>query len=222
VLQHLSRYFFISKTKYSLKPGDIYDSAKLHFNQQHAMLLCSGDEDNAATKYVDEALKKGCLTVYLPINGDNNNNASHTSEMASSERIAYEENVNRGNLLTLDIRTFYNFALAGDLQPFEELKVLIEEAIEERIASKGNYDDDDEVIIVAEVAAELNRNEKFDECIKVEAWWQKTHSEWLHKGLKVAIICPHLIPKLDKDEFTHYREAIASLHEIVVESGTEQ
>jgi hypothetical protein len=43
----------------------------------------------------------------------------------------------------------------------------------------------------------------------------KTHSEWLHKGLKVAIICPHLIPELDKDEFMHYREAIASLHEIV-------
>jgi hypothetical protein len=34
--------------------------------------------------------------------------------------------------LTLDIRTFYNFGLAGDLQPFEELKVLIEEAIEEK------------------------------------------------------------------------------------------
>ena len=30
------------------------------------------------------------------------------------------------------------------------------------------------VIVVAGVAAELNRNEKFDECIKVEKWWQKT------------------------------------------------
>src|SRR3712207_8964370 len=40
-------------------------------------------------------------------------------------------------LLTFDTGTFYNFALAGNLQPFEELKVLIEEAIEEkRILSK--------------------------------------------------------------------------------------
>ena len=93
-----------------------------HFNQQHAMLLCSGDEYNAVTKYVNEALKKGCLTVYLPTNGDNNNNASHTPEMASSESIGYEENVNCGNLLTFDTRTFYNFALAGNLEPFEELK----------------------------------------------------------------------------------------------------
>jgi hypothetical protein len=199
-----------------LKSVDTNDLTKLHFNRQHAMLLCSGDEDNAATKYVNEALKKGFLTVYLPINGDNTNNASHTSEMASSESIAYEENVNRGNLLTLDIRTFYNLALAGDLQPFEELKVLLEEAIEERISSKGN--EADEVIVVAEVAAELNRNEKFDECIKVEKWWQKTHSEWLQKGLKVTVICPHLSPILDKSEFMHHKHAISSLHEIVVES----
>jgi hypothetical protein len=203
-----------------LKSGDTYDSAKLHFNQQHAMLLCSGDEDNAASKYVNEALKKGCLTVYLPINGDNNNNASHTSEMTSSERIAYEENVNRGNLLTLDIRTFYNFALAGDLQPFEELKVLLEEAIEERIASKGN-NDDDEVIVVASVAAELIRNEKFNECIAVEKWWQTTCSEWLQSGLKVTVICPHLSPILDKSEFMYHKRAISSLHEITVESGSE-
>jgi hypothetical protein len=125
--------------------------------------------------------------------------------------------------LTFDIRTFYNFALAGDLQPFEELKVLIEEAIEEkRIASKSN-DEELDVVVVAGVAAELNRNEKFDECINVEKWWQKTHSEWLEKGLKVTIICPHLIPKLDKSEFMHYKQAISSLHDIVVDSyGSER
>ena len=131
--------------------------------------------------------------------------------------------MNRGNLLTFDTGTFYNFALAGNLQPFDELKVLIEEAIEEkRILSKKKEVNEEEVsvIVVAGVAAELNRNEKFNECIKVEEW-QKTHSEWPHKGLKVAIICPHLIPKLNKDEFTHYRQAI-SLHEIVLGSDTEQ
>jgi hypothetical protein len=100
---------------------------------------------------------------------------------------------------------------------------LIEEAIEERISSKGNYDDDDdEVIVVAEVAAELIRNEKFNECIAVEKWWQTTRSEWLHKGLKVTIICPHLSPILDKSEFMHYKHALSSLHEIVVESESKR
>jgi hypothetical protein len=201
-----------------LKPGDTYDSVKLHFNQQHAMLLHSGDEDNAATKYVNEALKKGYLTVYLPVNGDNNSDGSHASEMTSSECIAYEENVNRGNLLTLDTRTFYDNALAGNLEPFEELKVLIEEAIEERIVSKTKDDEELIVVVVAGVAAELNRNEKFDDCIKVEKWWQKTHSEWLQKGLKVTIICPHSSPILNKNQFIHYKQTISSLHDITLDA----
>jgi hypothetical protein len=201
-----------------LKPVDTL-SANLPFHQQHAMLLYSSDEDNIATKYVNEALKKGYLTIYISINGD-------TSKIAPLESIDYEENVNQANLLTFDTRTFYKFALAGNLEPFEELKVLLEEAIrEKRIAYKRNDSDDEEelnVVVVAGVAAKLNRNEKFDECIKLEKWWQDTHFEWLQKGLKVTVICPHLNPKLGKGEFTHYKQAISSLHEIVVESPSER
>jgi len=210
-----------------LKSVDTHDSTKVHLNQQHqhAMLISNSDEQDAAAKYVNEALKKGYLTIYLPINGSNNNNnsssSSHLSKIVLPENIEYEENMNRGNLLTFDTRTFYNFALAGDLQPFEELKVLIEEAIEEkRIASKRRNDEEEPIaVVVGEVAAELNRNEKFDECINVEKWWQRTHSEWLDKGLKVTVVCPHLIPKLDKSEFMHYKQAISSLHDIVVEES---
>jgi hypothetical protein len=139
------------------------------------------------------------------------------SKIALSENSDFKEKMNSGNLLTFDTRTFYNFALSGNLEPFEELKVLIEEAIEEKknILSKRKVANEEVIVVVAEVAAELNRNEKFDECIKLEEWWQKTHSEWLRKGQKVSVICPHLIPKLDKDEFTDNRHAIASLHEIV-------
>ena len=85
----------------------------------------------------------------------------------------YKENMNQGNLLTFDTGTFYNFALAGDLQPFEELKVLIEEAIEEKkniLSKKKVANEEVIVVVVAGVATELNRNEKFDECIKVEEW----------------------------------------------------
>ncbi len=63
-----------------------------------------------------------------------NSNAAHISEI-ESEIINYEENVNRGNLLTFDTKAFYNSALAGNVQSFEELKILLEEAVEERIAS---------------------------------------------------------------------------------------
>ena len=211
-----------------MKSVDPHDSTNLDLNQhQHAILLSRSDEQAAGTEYINKALKKGFLTIYLPINGANNNinnnGASKLSKIVMPESIDNEENMKLGNILTLDTQTFYNFALAGDLHPFEELKVLIEEAIEEkRTASKRNDEEELIVVVVTGVAAELNRNEKFDECINVERWWQKTHSEWLQKGLKVTVICPHLIPKLDKSEFMHYKKAISSLHDIVVESGSEQ
>src|SRR5918995_110743 len=114
----------------TLEPVNTPGSAKLPFHQ-HAMLLYSNDEDKATAKYVNEALRRGCLTVYVLV--DTDDNASHMSKMASGI-VNYEDDVNRGNLLTLDIRSFYNFALAGNMEPFEDLKIMLEEAIKERIA----------------------------------------------------------------------------------------
>jgi len=178
------------------------------------MLLYSNDdedEDKAAAKYVNEGLRRGYLTVYLPIN------TPDTSDLSKimSEIVDYKENVNRGNLLTLDIRSFYNFALAGNMQPFDELKTMVEEAIKERIASKKS---NDEIILVMGVVGGLAENQKFDECLNLERWWQKTHSEWLQNDLKVTIICPHPNPILDKNQFIHYKQTISSLHDITLDA----
>jgi hypothetical protein len=195
----------------TLDPFNTSGSAKLPFHQ-HAMLLYSNDsnddEDKAAAKYVNEGLKRGYLTVYLPINV---HNIPHESKIVS-EIMDYEENVNRGNLLTLDIRSFYNFALAGNMQPFDELKTMVEEAIKERTTSKRN----DEIILVMGVVGGLAEKQKFDESLNLERWWQKTHSEWLQKGLKVTIICPHPSPILDKNQFIHYKQTLSSLHDITL------
>ena len=197
----------------TLDPFNTSSSAKLPFHQ-HAMLLYSNDdddEDKAAAKYVNEGLTRGYLTVYLPIN------TPDTSDLSKimSEIVNYKENVNRGNLLTLDIRSFYNFALAGNMQPFDELKTMVEEAIKERIASKKS---NDEIILVMGVVGGLAENQKFDECLNLERWWQKTHSEWLQNDLKVTIICPHPNPILDKNQFIHYKQTISSLHDITLDA----
>jgi hypothetical protein len=42
-----------------VKSVDTYNSTKLDFNQQHVMLLHRSDEEDAATKYVNEALGRG-------------------------------------------------------------------------------------------------------------------------------------------------------------------
>jgi hypothetical protein len=96
------------------------------------------------------------------------------------------------------------------MQPFEELKTLLEEAIKERIASNKN----DEVTFVSGIGGTLATNQKFDECINAEKWWQKTHSEWLQKGLKVTMICSHPSTVFEKSQFMHYKQAISSLHQI--------
>ena len=144
-----------------LDPINTSDSDSARLNHQHTMLLYSSDDGKASIKYVNEGLDRGSLTVYSPINSDNNNNKSHMYKVAS-EIVNYKDNMNRGNLLTLETRSFYNFALVGNMQPFEELKILLEEAIEERkIASDKSGD----VIVVGGIAAELARNQKFDESI---------------------------------------------------------
>jgi hypothetical protein len=197
----------------TLERTNTFDSAKLPL-EQHAMLLHSADDDKAATQYVNEALRRGQLTVYVPVNTDNN--TSHISEIAS-EIINYEDNVNRGNLLTFDTRSFYNSALAGDMEPFEELKIMLEEAItERRIASDKN----DEVTFVSGIAGSLATNQRFDESIAAEQWWQKTHSEWLQKGLKITMICSHPCTIFDKSQFMHYKQAMSSLHQIVVDPSS--
>jgi hypothetical protein len=199
-----------------LEPADTYAAPKLPF-EQHAMLLHSEDEgaeNEAATKYVNEALSREHLTVYAPINTDNDDTA-HIAEL-TSQIVNYESHVNRGNLFTFNTRSLYNHMLAGNMEPFEEFKILIEEAIKERIEFGRN----DEIIFVSGIAGVLARNQKFEESINAEKWWQKTHSEWLHKGLKVTMICSHPSTIFDiksQQEFMRYKQAMSSVHEIVMD-----
>ena len=184
--------------------------------KQHALFLYSSDnEGKAAAKFVNAALSKGQLTVYVPIRMDNaaENDTLRTSQLAPAIS-NLEDNVNggSGNLLTLDIRSFYDSLLAGNVQPFEELKILLEEAIRERIALGKSP----EVTFVSGIAGTLAANQKFDQCISSERWWQKTHSEWLQNGLKVTMICSHPSKIFDKNQFMHYKQAMSSLHEEIV------
>jgi len=95
----------------TLGPFNTSGSAKLPFHQ-HAMLLYSNDsddEDKAAAKYVNEGLRRGYLTVYVPIN------TYDTSDLSKiiSEIVDYKENINRGNFFNFRHKIiFYNFALA--------------------------------------------------------------------------------------------------------------
>lgn len=145
-----------------------------------------------------------------------------------------DNNNNRGTLLTLHAETFYQSALNSNLEPFEELRVLLEEAREERTgftnnnntafaSSENSYsennNDANRITIVGTIAGKLTQDRKFDQCIQVEKWWQKTHSDLLNKGLNVTVVCLHPSSVLDKDQFsqTHHKQAISMLHDATIE-----
>ena len=192
---------------------DTSGPSTLPINQHALHVYSSDDPEKAPIKYLNEALSSEQLTVHVPVDTNNatDNNTERVSKMASGIT-NYEDHVNHGNLLTLDVRSFYNSVLAGNVQPFEELKILLEEAINERIASGKS----DEVTFVSGIAGTLAANQKFDQCINSETWWQMTHSEWLKKGLKVTLICSHPREIFDKNPFMHYRQAMSSLHTAIV------
>ncbi len=184
-------------------------SPNLPLNQHVLLVYRSDKDDTAPLKYVNEALNKGHLTVYVPLDAENPNGDSTIGHSKMASGITnYQDNVNRGNLLTLDIQSFYNFVIDENVQPFEELKTLLEEAVRERIALGKSA----EVTFVSGIGGTLATNQKFEQCISSEKWWQKTHTEWLRNGIRVTMICSHPSKIFDNSEFMHYRQAMSLIH----------
>ena len=181
---------------------------------EHVMLLYDNEDqrNEVAINYINEGLRKEQLAIYASVN------ASDASRMSKIlPKIAdYEEKKNQGNLLILSLRPFYTRALTGDLEPFKDLKALLEEIVKERIAAGKSG----EVVVVADCADYLSRNEKFDECAYVERWWQDTHFEWVRNNLEITVICPHPSSVLDKNHFVHHKKLISRQHSLTISALT--
>lgn len=178
---------------------------------QHAMLLYNDDAnpDDTMIRYVNDALKEGHLVVYMPID---ENYASDRSRVASAIT-NYEENVNRGNLCTLQTRRFYEDAIAGNLDLFEELKEVLEEMMRERI----EVGKDNKMTLHFGCAGDLTQNDKFEDAITIEKFWQKTFSEWIEKGLNITLLCPHSNSKLNHPHHD-YKKRMRALHTVMQET----
>jgi hypothetical protein len=183
-------------------------------SNEHIMLLYDNDNDRneIAIDYINEGLRRGQLAVYASVN------ASDTSYMSkiSSKIRDYKNNMNLGNLLVMKLETFYERALIGDLEPFKDFKALIEEVLKERIIAGKNG----EAVVVADCADNLSRNEKFDECVYVERWWQNTHLEWHKSNLQITVVCPHPSSVLNKSSIAHYRQRISHQHSFTIATLT--
>jgi hypothetical protein len=174
------------------------------------MLLYDTDEgrDESAADYINQALKRGQLAVYASVHA---NDTAHMDRI-SSKIPDFKVKIERGDLLIVRLRSFYERALIGDLEPFYDLKAILEAILEERVAAGKTAG----AVVVADCAGTLSRDEKFDECIFVERWWHNTHSDWLEKNVRINVVCPYASAVFGQKPFMHHEQQISRLHSITV------
>jgi hypothetical protein len=148
--------------------------------------------DELVTDYINEGLKRGQLCVYASIQY---HIISHMRKIRSMV-INFDENVKNGNLLVIDLSSYYIATMTNNLSPFDKLK----EDIIQRADSRQNK----HIRLVADCAPFLYENEHFDECVMLEEWWHKDHEG--------SFLCPYRRSLLDRFPYNYHRYRAARVH----------
>jgi hypothetical protein len=170
---------------------------------KHIALLYEDKEDlnSAVSKYLNEGLRRQQFCVYATVHFRDKGHIEKFSSLIDN----YKENLEKGNLLVVDLAPFYISALLGDMTPFEEAKKLFAEKVKDR--------KDKHVRFVGDGTGFLFRNKHFDECAMVEQWWQE-------KPFAGSYVCP--FPKQFLDTHPHHlhlNSAIATTHDVLVDAS---
>jgi len=118
------------------------------------------DRELVSINYINQGLQEKQLCIYASINAYDTSHLSKISQKIND----YEENIIKRNLIILNLKPFYDSALTGDLTPFDEFYIQLQQEIK--------LNDRNGVLIVADCADNLFRNRHFDQCNIVEKWWQ--------------------------------------------------
>ena len=167
----------------------------------------NSERDIATIDYINRGLQENQLCVYASVNAYDKRNSSKVLSKIKD----FKENINKRNLLIINLKPFYNSALRGDLTPFEELRTQIQQELERR--------NNKSLIIVADCADNLFQNQYFDQSELVESWWHRVYREWTqHEQEKghITIICPHLDLLLYKHPFDFHKYKIFDNHSITI------
>ena len=76
------------------------------------------DLDNAISTYINEGLKRGQICVHASVSLANEGYL----ENFSSQITNYQENLEKGNLVVVDLVPYYINAMVGNLESFNKLK----------------------------------------------------------------------------------------------------
>ena len=171
----------------------------------HIVLLYSDRNDlpTVVADYINAGLDRGQFCVYATVHFRDEDHIEKVSSLIKN----YRENVEKGNLLVVDLAPYYISAMMGDMKPFDGAKKLFAEKVKERA--------DKHVRFVGDGTGFLFKNRHFDECAMVEQWWQE-------KPFEGSYVCPYPKSSLETDpnEY-HARHAVMVTHDVVIDiSGT--
>jgi hypothetical protein len=186
---------------------------------QHVMLLYHNNSDRnlASVNYINQGLKEKQLCVYASVDATNSSHLQKISLQINN----YNDNINKRNLVIVDLNPFYDSALVGDLTPFKKFKMQLLQELKKRGKDhKG-------VLIVADCADYLSRNKHFEKCNQVEKWWQDVYVEWVQgqeqaqqqENYSINIICPHPGFILNRHPFDQYRDQISRNHSTTIDTS---
>ena len=161
------------------------------------------DLDNAIANYINEGLKRGQLCVYASVSLANEGHL----ENFSSQIINYQENVEKGNLVIVDLVSYYVNAMVGNLEYYDKLKEELI-SISQRIKNRT----DKCMRLTGDCATLLLKNKHLEECILVEEWWHQNSIEGF-------ILCPYPRSLLDQFPINAYISRLIHDHDIIVDSN---
>ena len=98
------------------------DVIDISSSSQHACTLYdnNSERDLSSINYINRGLEEKQLCIYASVNAYDD--TLHLEKIFSQIK-DYKENINKRNLLIVDLKPFYNSALKGDLTPFEDLYI---------------------------------------------------------------------------------------------------
>jgi MEDS: MEthanogen/methylotroph, DcmR Sensory domain len=182
-----------------------YDALINPCTNMHLILLYNDqdDLDKAIAEYINEGLKRGQICVHASVSLANEGYL----ENFSSQITDYKGNLEKGNLIVVDLVPYYINAMVGNLESFNLLK---EEVT--RNANKDKNRKDKHIRLTADCATLLLRNKHFEECINLESWWHE-------KPFKGSYVCPYPKLLLDQYPFSTFLSRLIHNHDIIVDSN---
>lgn len=195
--EQLSR-LYVSHGRHRISGYDVLENPMAG---QHVALTYenTAQREAAITKYINAGLKKNQLCVYASIYL---RNSSHRERMMGLFDNS-QENVDRGNLVFIDLAPHYIASLTSDIRPFESDMARLRDRVSGR--------QDKHIRFVGDCDSFLFQNRHFDECMAIENWLSDRPLE------ESSCLCPYPLQLLDKFPYDIHKVRMFVSHDVIAD-----